>query len=129
MIHVVDTHAIVWHLEDSSQLSAAVRSIFADPVVVLVVPTIVLAEMRYLTSAGRTSVSWNDVLAGISADARFLMNDLDAETVLMMPTNLEIHDAIICATALLLAESTGDEVAVVTRDRAIRNSALVETVW
>ena len=51
------------------------------------------------------------------------------ETVRLIPGNLEMHDGIIVATALLIQDSSDEDVAVITRDRAIRDSGLVETVW
>ena len=42
---------------------------------------------------------------------------------------LDIHDAIIVATALVFREVLGRETSVITRDAAIRNSRLVRVVW
>ena len=129
MIHVVDTHPIVWYLEDSPRLSKAARTILDDPGALVIVPTIVLAELRYLTASGRVATPWSEVLAAIASDARFLMRDLDAEIVLMMSTNLEMHDAIICATAQYYRDVLKEDVQVITSDRRIRSSGLIETVW
>jgi len=47
----------------------------------------------------------------------------------LLPVELEIHDAIICATALLLQEAGVDAVSVLTCDRQIAGSGLVKSVW
>lgn len=48
MTYVVDTHALIWHLEAGPRLSEAARKILTDPQSQLVIPTIVLAEMAFL---------------------------------------------------------------------------------
>jgi hypothetical protein len=47
----------------------------------------------------------------------------------LLPIELEIHDAIICATAILLQEAGVDAVRVLTCDRQIAGSGLVKSVW
>jgi len=47
----------------------------------------------------------------------------------LLPVELEIHDAIICATAILLQEEGGDAVRVLTCDRQIAGSGLVKSAW
>jgi PIN domain nuclease of toxin-antitoxin system len=44
---VVDTHALIWHLEDSPKLGHAAARILRDRQSELIIPTIVLAEARY----------------------------------------------------------------------------------
>ena len=129
MIHVVDIHPIIWYLEDSPRLGKAARTILDDPGALLIVPTIVLAEMRYLTALRRVATPWNEVLTAITSDPRFLMKDLDAEIVLTLSTELEMHDAIICATAQYYRDVLKEDVRVLTADRRIRSSGLIETVW
>jgi hypothetical protein len=46
-----------------------------------------------------------------------------------MPLSLNIHDAIICATAAVLTERTGEAAQLITQDRDIRDSGLVATIW
>lgn len=62
MTYISDTHALVWLLEESEELSPQVARIFADREARIVVPTIVLAEIRFLYARGRISTSLNDVL-------------------------------------------------------------------
>jgi len=47
----------------------------------------------------------------------------------LLPLDLDIHDAIICATALACRRSIGEETVVLTRDQGITDSGLVSTVW
>jgi hypothetical protein len=62
-------------------------------------------------------------------DFRFRIHDLDVKIVRNLPESLEMHDAIICASALTYQEAAGESVPVITKDRKIRESGIVETVW
>jgi hypothetical protein len=46
-----------------------------------------------------------------------------------MPDGMEIHDAIICGTALAYRDIFSEDVAVITRDRVIRTAGIVPTIW
>jgi PIN domain nuclease of toxin-antitoxin system len=131
MILVVDTHALVWYAEDSPRLGSRARRLLLNPDVRFTVPTIVLAEARSLEESGRTKVSWDDILSALEADPRFEVYPLTLDVLRRMPRKqgLEMHDGIVCATAVLVAESTSEDVQVITKDRAIAASGLVETVW
>lgn len=129
MIHVVDTHALLWHVEGSNSLSKIAREVLADTADPLIVPIIVLAEARHAINKQRTSVTWQDLLSKLGTDDRFKVEVLDLDLVQRAPTSLEMHDAFICATALAHQEAAGESVPVITRDKRIRNSGLVETVW
>lgn len=50
MIHVADTHALVWFLEGSGRLSAAAREALQSPGNEIVIPSIVLAEIALASS-------------------------------------------------------------------------------
>ena len=129
MIHVVDTHGLVRHLESAPSLGRRAHEVLSDPESFLVVPTIVLAEARYMSASRRLRVSWERVLQGVLADDRYAIYPLTVDILREIDTRLEMHDAIICATAMLLRDSLGEGVVVITRDKEIRESGLVETVW
>ncbi len=128
MHYVVDTHAIIWFLQGTS-LTARARDALRNHESSLVVPTIVLAEIKYLKAKGRIGPSLNEAMATIGADPRFTIYPFDESVVTLMPTSLDIHDAIIVGTALVYRDLLGVRVRVVTRDAKIIASALVETVW
>jgi len=54
---------------------------------------------------------------------------LDENVAMRVSGELDIHDAIIVATALVYRELSTDTVVVVTRDEAIIRSGLVQTIW
>lgn len=129
MIHVVDTHPLIWHLENWRGLGRDAARVLESSDDQLIVPTIVLAEARYTIAKKKPNVTWDELLAFIESDVRFRVHDLDLEIVRNLPDRLDIHDAIICATVLTYQEALGERVALITKDRAIRRSSLVETVW
>jgi len=129
VIHVVDTHALLWYLEASRRLSSTARQVLSGTSDSLIIPTIVLAEARYTIARQRTSVSWDFLLTAVENDGRFLVHQLDLDILKRISDQIEMHDAIICATALAYADASGDSVPVVTKDERIIDSGLVETVW
>ena len=129
MIHVVDTHPLIWHLEHWRGLGKKAADILEFATDDLIVPTIVLAEDRYTIAKKRRAVTWDELLTFVVVDPRFRIHDLDVEIVRNLPDTLEMHDAIICATALAYQEAFGEPVPVITKDRRIRDSGLVDTVW
>ena len=63
MIYVLDTHAIVWHLANDRRLGTAARHALADETSRLLVPTIVLAELKHLAETTRVPMSFDQILA------------------------------------------------------------------
>src|SRR5437016_143544 len=101
MVYVLDTHAVVWFLEGSSRLGAAAKIAMNDPTADLVVPTIVLVETGFLYAKKRSTVDVNAVQQTLIAAANCIAYPLDEQVVSLIPTSLNIHDAIIVATALV----------------------------
>ena len=61
--YIVDTHALIWHLEGNKLLGAAAKSVIDDPASQLVLPIIALAETVFVVEKGRTAIpSMNDLL-------------------------------------------------------------------
>ena len=129
MVHVVDTHGLLWYLEDYEGLGRQAGKILNDETARLIVPTIVLAEARYITAKQKVTLSWDQVGAAVSADQRFTIYPLTLDVVNRLSPDMEMHDAIVCATAVLIAETTSEDVQVITKDETIVASGLVETVW
>ena len=129
MIHVVDTHGITRYFENLSLLGADSRALMTHPDSVLVVPTIVLAEARWMIQKKQTTVDWDHMVSSLQADPRFVVMPLTLDIVGLAQPGLEMHDALICATVILLSDSVDEGVNLITRDKGIRDSGLVETVW
>jgi PIN domain nuclease of toxin-antitoxin system len=129
VIHVVDTHALLWYLEGSNKLSRTAHQVLAETSDPLILPIIVLSEARYAISKQRTTLTWQHLLKEVERDNRFTVRHLDLDIVRRASEILEMHDALICATALVHREASGESVPLITKDRRIRDSGLVETVW
>ncbi len=77
----------------------------------------------------KVNILWRDIMQLMESDGRFVPVALTLDILDRVPDNLEMHDGIIVATANTLREVSDEDVRVITRDRVIRDSGLVETVW
>ena len=127
---IIDTHALVWFLEQSPKLGKNAKNVFLDNDSILIIPTIVLAEIKFLFGKNRFSTSIEEVFTVIENDPRCIVQPMDLDVVSMLPTKLEIHDAIITATALLFKGNPYfEDVEIITKDEEILKSKLVKTIW
>ena len=129
MIYVVDTHALIWFLERNPRLSDEGRSLLRSREATLVIPTICLAELVHLSRRGRTSADLQQLRRKLLAAENCRLCALDEAVVDLLPEGLDIHDAIIVATAIISGKVGGEPVRLLTCDAAIIESGLVETVW
>lgn len=129
---VVDTHALIWHLEANSRLGANARAALSDPQSELFLPLIALAEACWIVEHGRSRIPTVAHLLGhVDADPRILLVPLDRATLdrsLGLTAIGEMHDRQIIATALQLT-GPGEVIFLITRDESIRRSSLVPVVW
>jgi PIN domain nuclease of toxin-antitoxin system len=126
---VIDTHALVWYLDGDARLSKAAESSLDDPAATIVIPTIVLAEVRHLFGKRRIPISFEEVVGAIEADPRCVVYPFDFLCVQALDERLDLHDGIIAATAVVFRDSVDPSTALVTRDQALRDSGIVRTVW
>jgi len=119
MALIADTHAVVWFLEGDQRLSATAKERLSDRA----------AEIAFLYARKRIGVGVPDVLSYLTSARNCRTYPLDEVVVEHLPETLNIHDAIIVATALVFAEAAGEPVAVVTKDAQITTSGLVNVAW
>lgn len=129
MNFVIDTHPVIWYLENNPKLSQVAREIMDSEESTLIFPTITLAEISYLYQKDRVTIDVGDVLEHINQDERFVLIPFDELILRRLPKELDIHDGIIVATTLVSREDWGEETALITKDREIIESGLVETLW
>jgi len=129
MTYVVDTHALVWFLERNPRLSAAARDALNDATAKVVIPTIVIAEITFLYARHRTAIDLPSVQSHIASATNCIVYPLDEVVVEFLPTTLNIHDAMIVATALVFRDVLGESIEVVTKDADITASGLVKVIW
>ncbi len=129
---VADSHAIVWYVQGSSRLSEGARSALVDSEQNegIVVSVATLVDLWYVTQTTQ-SIGADDVArlqARLDASANVDLHGIDvavADAFTLIPRTVltDPWDRFIVATAKALA------LPLVTRDGAIRESNLVETVW
>jgi PIN domain nuclease of toxin-antitoxin system len=129
---LLDTHAVVWRLEQSSEMPSRVHELITKHEMKgdLLVSTISLVEIAYLSERGRISPTClQDVAAAISNERTALrLVDLSLEIALRLPSVPrsaipDMPDRILAATALSLG------IPLVTRDEKIRAFDAIMTIW
>ena len=130
--YVLDTHALVWHLEGNPRLGPQAKKVIDDPLSSLVLPVIALAEAAYIVERGRTAIPRvSDLLASVLSDTRILIYPITLETFqesLNATVLPEMHDRLIVGSALYL-QSLGDTICLLTKDASIVEARLVTTLW
>ena len=124
--YVVDTHALAWYLDDDPRLGSQAEAVLDNDDVRVIIPAIVLAEIKYLAHKGRLAQTLDEVLRVINSDPRCTIYPIDLSVITKAPLGLDIHDSLIVGTALVQREAiTG----ILTRDETITSSVLVPTLW
>jgi predicted nucleic acid-binding protein len=127
--YVVDTHALVWYIDGDRRLSDRARKALDSDEATLVIPSIVLAEVRYLIAKKRVGLTFDRVMMELRGDPRVAIHSFDLTCVQHLDSSLDLHDGAIVATAIVRRDLLGEDVALITRDPEIRDSGLVKTVW
>lgn len=129
MHYTTDAHSLIWFLTADSKLSIRALNIFEkadEGENVIIVPTIVLAEIMHICEKKRADLEIKEVIDKIKNSANYMSYSLDmrildkVETLKNIP---EIHDRIITATALLTRTD------LITKDKDIIKSGIVKTIW
>jgi predicted nucleic acid-binding protein len=123
--YVVDTVALVRFLEDSPDLGARAGEILADPDVELVIPAIVLSEAQYLFARRGIPLNFGVIVEAVLSDPRCAVYPIDVDVVMATPPPpaLEMHDALVYATASVVASKLNvplSSVPILTSDRRLR---------
>lgn len=126
---VTDTHPWIWFLTANSRLSSKAKSVLSDTSNTIIVPSIVLMEIRYLYKHKRITLSFEKVIQQLESCKNIILYPLDLSIVSVAPINLDIHDAIIVGTAIQLNNEFKQTVSLITIDRAISDSKLVHIIW
>ena len=72
---------------------------------------------------------FDEILNSVINDPRCTVFPLDIFAILYLPSNLDIHDSLIVATALYCEDFFSDAVTILTKDEEIVRSGVVPTVW
>ena len=127
MNYVADAHTIIWYFIDDPRLSQTARQAFEQTITagVIIIPTIVLAEIMYISQKGRISMTFEETLSHIETYENFRIATLDLD-ILRVAANvggdLEMHDKLIVATTLYF------DAHLITKDEHITQSGVVNLV-
>lgn len=130
--YILDTHALIWHLEGNGLLGAEAKRIIGEPSSELVLPVIAFAEAMFIVEKGRSAIpSVQDLLADVTSDKRIDIYPLTAgilEESSSLTVIPEIHDRLIAATGVYL-QNLGEIVEVITKDKEITASSILPVCW
>ena len=128
-LFVVDTNALWWHLKAPHRLTSAANEVFQsaeDGNSILIVPAIVVAEFSFLSAKALEPLAASALFAILASGgwAQFSpLGQAQLEYLDRLPEIPEMHDR------LIAAESIINSAPLLTSDRVLRDSPLVETVW
>lgn len=129
---IVDTHALIWHLEGKPTLGRKAKAVIDSPRSELVLPIIALAEAVFIIEKGRTSIpTVSDLLNDVFSDPRIEIYPLSFEILqasLTLAAVPEMHDRLIVATGIHL-QNLGENVEIITKDNEIIVASLLPVVW
>lgn len=128
MDHVTDTHSIVWYFTDDTRLSHRALEVFEKTTRegVIIIPTVVLAEIMYIAGKGKITLTFDETLQKIDSYENFIVASLDVEILKVadrIKADLEMHDKLIIATALY------QNAVLITKDPLITKSGVCTTIW
>jgi PIN domain nuclease of toxin-antitoxin system len=131
---VVDTHSLLWYINDLPDLSTDVLTILENAEKSgesIYVPSIIVVELRYLVEKGRdiTEGDYQTVIFELKNTASAItiapLSLEVAEALSQIPRSIvpDMPDRIIAATALAL------NLPLITKDNKIRQLTNISTVW
>jgi len=127
--YVLDTHALIWYFTGSKKLSRKAKEIIDDCISKggkLLVPTIVLSEALDIAEKRKVEFDFQRMYQLITDNPVFEIIGFSASVfgeALEIKDIQEIHDRIIVATAKFYSAD------IITRDRIIRASGEVESLF
>ena len=129
--YIVDTHVLLWFLAGDKRLSQTVKSILESFRGTLILPATALAEAFWIVQTGKLPIAVEHIIRILNSDSRFVVYPLDRQVIEKcnsLTTIREMHDRQIVATTLVHSERNS-QIAILTRDKNISESALVPVVW
>jgi len=73
-LYVADTHSLVWYFTKSEKLGQEALQVFRDSILgeaIIIIPTIVLAEVIDIAEKKRIKVNWEELLDRIEESSNF----------------------------------------------------------
>jgi PIN domain nuclease of toxin-antitoxin system len=128
MDYVTDTHSLVWYFTEDSLLSKKALEVFEGTIKegIIIVPTVVLAEIMFIAKKGKITLTFEETLNKIEEYENFDIAPLDTDILKVadkIKVDMEMHDKLIVATTLYFNAT------LITKDRLIRDTGICSTIW
>jgi PIN domain nuclease of toxin-antitoxin system len=128
MNYVTDTHALVCYFTDDSRLSNKALEAFEQTTDegIIIVLSIVLAEIIFISKKGRITLTFDETIRQIVEYKNYDIAALDSDILKVadkIESDMELHDKLIVATSLYFNAT------LITRDRRIKQSGIISTIW
>lgn len=128
-ILILDTHTLVWFLQKDKRLSPKALKLLVNDSDKKIIPFIVLCEIHYLHAKSRFNLTAKQVVDIINQTKNFEIVSQSVDLVPHLMNELEIHDALIVATALFKENQESNPVIIVSKDHLIHQHSPLEVVW
>ena len=119
MIAIIDTNFLVKYFTADKYLGKKAQKVFEDESVFIIIPSIVLVELKYAAAKKRIDKEIIDSTKVLVAQENCMVYPLDENLVDSIPVDLNIHDGIIFATAIIQTKSFTEDIFLLTKDREI----------
>ncbi len=128
MDYVTDTHSLVWYFTDDVRLGRKALKAFEQTTEegIMIVPSIVLAEIMFIAKKGRITLTFEETLEKIEEYENFRIAPLDTDILKRadkIEVELEMHDKLIVAT------SVHYNATLITKDEKIAKSNACLVIW
>ena len=128
MEYVTDTHSLVWYFTDDARLSRKALKAFEQTTEegIMIVPSIVLAEIMFIAKKGRITLTFEETLEKIEEYENFQIAPLDTDILKRtdkIEVELEMHDKLIVDT------SVHYNATLITKDEKIAKSNACLVIW
>lgn len=128
MDYVTDAHSLVWYFTDDARLSIKALKAFEQTTEegIMIIPSIVLAEIMFIAKKGRITLTFEETLEKIEEYENFQIAPLDTDILKradQIEVELEMHDKLIVAT------SVHYNATLITKDEKITKSNACLVIW
>ena len=127
--YVLDTHALLYHLEAPKKLGRKARAAFKrvdEGTSRALVPAATVAEVIILRELGRVGIGLPELKVVFEETPAFEFLPLDLSQLDLFATLAAIRDPF---ERLIISAAKASEARLITRDQTIGESGLVETLW
>lgn len=129
--YVLDTHVLIWAFSKPDKLNKIVHDLLSNDNAsyTIIIPVIVLVELKFLIQKGRLNLDYKSILKELEAKSYIEIAQFDDYMLEFIHPQLNIHDSMIVATSLFYKDFIGFDIDLITKDKEIIDSNIVNTIW